>query len=68
MRALMIALLITVPVLGGCETFAQNANDERAEQECYEIPNTEAQSACLNEFEDRRYRRIEASPSMIRTN
>ncbi|MGJ3231314.1 MAG: hypothetical protein ACFE0P_05920 [Oceanicaulis sp.] len=56
MRLTLILILAALP-LAGCASFAQGVYDEQAEAECYEIPNAEAQRACLNELEDRRWRR-----------
>lgn len=50
-RALVLVLALTP--LGACSTFGQNVYDAQAEAECYEIPNVEAQRACLNELETR---------------
>lgn len=52
MRSKFLAALLVSPPMVGCATFAQNAYDEQAEQECYEIMNTEAQRACPNEIEE----------------
>lgn len=56
MRAVLVLILAALP-LAGCAGFAQNVYDEQAEQECYEIMNTEAQRACLNELADERSNR-----------
>lgn len=57
MRSKTLAALLVSPLMVGCATLAQNAYDEQAEQECYEIMNTEAQRACLNELEAEQPRR-----------
>ena len=54
---LVLALMLAALPLSGCASFVQGVYDEQAEEECYEIPNVEAQRACLNELEDRRWRR-----------
>lgn len=57
MRCKILAALLVCPLVVGCQSFGQNVYDEQAEQECYEIMNTEAQRACLNELADERQRR-----------
>ncbi|XBQ16286.1 MAG: hypothetical protein ABL308_00050 [Oceanicaulis sp.] len=56
-RFIVLTLLLATPLLAGCETFLQDVYDERAEDECEQILDTEAQRACLNELEDERWRR-----------
>jgi aryl-alcohol dehydrogenase-like predicted oxidoreductase len=51
MRSKILVALLVSPLMVGCATLAQDAYDEQAEQECYEIMNAEAQRACLNELE-----------------
>ena len=62
MRIAALFAVFVLPMLSGCQTFIQNVYDEQVEQECYEVPNVEAQRACLNELERDRFERNRALP------
>lgn len=57
MRYKILAAVFAFPLIVGCQSFAQDVYDEQAEQECYEIMNTEAQRACLSKLADEQQRR-----------
>lgn len=50
MRVFALIILVVMPPLAGRQTSAQTVHDERAEQECYEIMDTEAQRTGLDEM------------------
>lgn len=52
-----LVLLLALPPLAGCASFAQDVYDEQAEAECHEILNVEARRACLDELADEQLRR-----------
>lgn len=65
MRRALVVLALALPLLlCGCASLFQGVYDERAEDECEELRNSDAYRACINDLEDRQHqRRIERRTS-----